>query len=273
MNPGNASVAPDVTVVMSCYNVARWAGAAIESILRQTCRDFEFIIVDDGSADNTLAVIKGFADRDARIRIVAKPHTGVSDSRNIGIAHARGRWIAILDADDEACPERLEKQVDYMQKHPEVDILGAGVELICSDADAHYTAVPPEEHDQIVKNVFKKTFFFHSTVMMKKTFLEEVGGYDRTCRRCQDLELWIRGIRRGYTYHNLQEVLGKYRTNDYRQTWKTIGYYFIASVYISLRHKYFIKGLTASLIELVKNVLVRFRLYRPASIRRRGADG
>ena len=115
---------PLVSVVMPVYNRERYVGAAIESILAQTFTDFEFIIVDDGSTDHSVDVIKRFPD--PRIRLIQMPkNQGISAARNAGNELARGEFIAVMDSDDIALPRRLEKEVSYMRKHPEVGLCGA----------------------------------------------------------------------------------------------------------------------------------------------------
>lgn len=261
---------PEVTVLMACFNAERWLAEAIESVLSQTYATFEFIIIDDGSTDTTLGIVRRYEKVDSRIKVIAKSNRGLADSLNIGISQARGQWIARMDADDWSYPERLERQVAFIREHPEVDVLGTGAELIGTDDEVWNVIFLPEKHSQIVKTAFKKTLFFHPSVMMKKSFLEEVGGYDDKLLRSQDFELWVKGIKHGYIYHNLQEVLLKYRTNNYQMAIKNITNSFISCIVISLRYRYFIKGLKSAFIGLLKNMLVHYGMYRPMSIRRKG---
>ena len=117
---------PEVSVLMSCYNASRWLHEAIDSVLTQTFENFEFVLVDDGSTDDTWNIIQSYRDRDERIVPISKKNTGLPDSLNVGIAKARGAWIARLDADDVCEPTRLEEQVKFVSKHPEVVLLGTG---------------------------------------------------------------------------------------------------------------------------------------------------
>src|SRR3954447_7753370 len=103
--------APTVSVLMPCYNAERFLPEAIQSILDQTFRDFEFVIVDDGSTDNTRNVLRMFAEGDDRIRVIDNDHGGISGALNRGIQECRGEWIARMDGDDIALPDRLEKQI------------------------------------------------------------------------------------------------------------------------------------------------------------------
>ncbi|MBI5094602.1 MAG: glycosyltransferase family 2 protein [Candidatus Hydrogenedentes bacterium] len=113
------SAAPAVSVVMSVYNGERYLAEAIESILGQTYRDFEFIIIDDGSTDESLKIVEGYASRDNRIRLVSRPNRGLAAALNDGIEIARAPIIARMDADDVSLPKRFEKQMLYMAQHPE----------------------------------------------------------------------------------------------------------------------------------------------------------
>ena len=109
---GNSSpAAPRVTVVTPAYNVGRYIGEAVDSVLRQTFPDFEYLVVDDGSADDTAQVIKSHGNEDPRLRLIQIAHSGLSAARNAGIREARGRYIALLDGDDRWRPKFLERQV------------------------------------------------------------------------------------------------------------------------------------------------------------------
>src|SRR5687767_6042714 len=99
---------PECSVVMSCYNASAWLSEALDSVLNQTFQDFELIIVDDGSTDDTRKIIEEYAARETRIVSIVKANSGLADSLNVGVARARGRWVARLDADDVCEPERLE---------------------------------------------------------------------------------------------------------------------------------------------------------------------
>src|SRR2546430_2514522 len=107
---------PEVSVLMSCYNATRWLHEAIHSVLVQTHDKFELILVDDGSTDETWNIIQSYRDRDQRIVAISKKNTGLADSLNVGIARAKGAWIARLDADDLCEPTRLEEQLDFVRK-------------------------------------------------------------------------------------------------------------------------------------------------------------
>src|SRR6056297_1507561 len=114
-----------VTVLMSCYNGQKWIGNAIESVLNQTFKDFEFIIIDDGSTDSSVNIIKNYLDKDQRVRLIEKENTGLPDSLNVGVNNARGKWIARLDADDLCESQRLEKQLKVANSDDSLVLIGS----------------------------------------------------------------------------------------------------------------------------------------------------
>ncbi|MEA2735824.1 MAG: hypothetical protein QOE14_2275, partial [Humisphaera sp.] len=122
-----APIAPAVSVLMPVYNAARYLAEAVESILAQTFRDFEFVIVDDGSTDRSPAMLDEYAKRDSRIRIIRRPNTGIVGALNDAIAESKAALIARMDADDVSLPDRLEKQVAYLRDHAECVALGSRV--------------------------------------------------------------------------------------------------------------------------------------------------
>ena len=124
------TASPAVTVLMSVFNGEAYLRKAIESILGQTFFDFEFLIINDGSTDDTGAILEHEAKRDARIKVFEQDNQGLVGSLNFGLSKARGRLIARIDADDIAYPQRLEKQVAYMAKHTELLALGSAITLI-----------------------------------------------------------------------------------------------------------------------------------------------
>ncbi|MBE9228701.1 glycosyltransferase family 2 protein [Phormidium sp. LEGE 05292] len=109
-----------ISVIMAAYNASEFIAQAIESILNQTYREFEFIIVDDGSTDNTLEIAKRYAEKDSRVRVIQSSHIGMSAVRNLGVSESKYPWIAIMDADDIALPEKFEKQIKAIQENPKV---------------------------------------------------------------------------------------------------------------------------------------------------------
>lgn len=189
---------PKVSILMSCYNSAAFLSEAIKSILVQTFTDFEFILIDDGSTDQTFAIINDYRDRDLRIVAIKKQNTGLTDSLNVGLATARGKWIARLDADDIALPGRLDDQVSFVQKNPDVVLVGSG----CIEIDQNGEFVKrhgyPSHHHRLKKNLIRhKKFFPHSSAFFRLDLAVSLGGYNPRMPRSQDWDLWFRLSEKG----------------------------------------------------------------------------
>jgi glycosyltransferase involved in cell wall biosynthesis len=143
---------PRVSVVLPVWNGARFLATAIESVLAQTCQSLELLVVDDGSNDATREIAKGFADRDARVTVLALgTHVGIVRALNAGIAAATGEYVARMDADDVAVPSRLETQIALLDAHPECVAVGSAVEVIDEDGQQIGEASYPERHDDIAR--------------------------------------------------------------------------------------------------------------------------
>ncbi len=197
----------EVSVIMSCFNAESTIHTAIKSILNQTFDNFEFIIIDDGSTDKTRIALKEFAQNDKRIRLrFNSSNQGLAASLNIGIQMAHAPFIARMDADDESIAERLEKQLQYISLHKDIDILGSGVWYKSGTGELLEIKLLPERHDEIVKLMFKKTPVFHPTILIKKEVFKLYGMYDPSVTWAEDSDLWYR-IYDKVRFHNLQEPL------------------------------------------------------------------
>ena len=183
---------PRVSVIMSVFNGLPHLHQAIDSILSQTLFDFEFIIIDDASTDNTIEVLKGY--QDSRLRLIFnKENVGVTESLNRGLQAARGEYIARIDADDVATPGRLQIQVDFLDAHPKIGLVGSWYHKI-SDLNAQRRELVQVEtsNAEIQQKMLYCPIFAHSTVMFRKKCIEEVGPYDTAFRLAQDKDLWFR---------------------------------------------------------------------------------
>lgn len=192
MNPSTMPTLA-ITVLMSCYNATRWLEEAINSVLNQTFKEFEFIIVDDGSTDDTLKIIHQFAARDHRIVIIAKPNTGLADSLNVGLAKARGEWVARLDADDICAPNRLKQQYEYARAHQKVVFIGSGLTEIDQYGHSVKTHHYPSQHTFLLKRLQTlQPFPAHSSAFYLTTAVRALKGYRPRIKRAEDLDLWLR---------------------------------------------------------------------------------
>lgn len=201
--------APSVSVVMSVFNGERFLREAVQSILNQSFCDFEFIVINDGSTDNSGSILDSYQRRDPRVRAYHQENRGLIESLNRGCGLAQGRYIARMDADDIAVSDRLARQIDFMEEHPEVAVLGGAVEFIDETGKALRVARHPLHHREIQRVLFDSSFMWHPSVVMRKAALIRVGGY-RNVAHAEDYDLWLR-VADHFQMANLPEVLLKYR--------------------------------------------------------------
>lgn len=201
---------PLVSVVMSVFNKDRYLHKAIESILGQTFRDFEFIIVNDASSDKTLPIIRSYMRKDKRIRLINNDHNlKIAHSLNIGISNALADLIARMDADDIALPQRLENQYLFLKKHPAVAIVGTNILIIDENEKEIWKRGYPTRSRDIKKIMFRYSPFAHPTVMFRKKIFQEFGGYDPRMIPCEDIDFWFK-IGAKYNFGNIPKTLLKY---------------------------------------------------------------
>ena len=199
-----------VSVVMAVFNEVKKIAAAIDSIIDQSFTDWELIVIDDGSLDSTAEVIQRYIKEEPRIRLIEnKKNLGLAASLNRGVAAAQGCFIARMDGDDVCYPERLQKQVEYLQLHPNIAVVGANARMVSTDGRQIGMTNMPVSPDEIKRLIIKLNPLIHPLVMFRKSFFEDIGGYDSDLRRKQDYDLWLRGVD-SYLYSNLKDVLLDY---------------------------------------------------------------
>jgi glycosyltransferase involved in cell wall biosynthesis len=201
---------PAISVVMSVFNGQAFLSEAVESILNQTFRDFEFIIIDDGSTDKTSEILSAYASRDPRIRILRHENKGRAASLNIGIAHAKSNYIARMDADDIALPHRFQQQIDFLEQHPEVGLLGGAVELIDKSGQVIGTVQSALQDSEIKSIMLHGNPMWHPAVVMRKSVVLAAGGYRKPLVDADDYDLFLRMGERSQIA-NLGAVVLKYR--------------------------------------------------------------
>ncbi|WP_181919650.1 glycosyltransferase [Alkalilimnicola ehrlichii] len=198
---------PRVTVLLAVYNSERSISKCVESILEQSFKDFELLIVDDGSTDQTADIIRRASKKDNRIRILSNSsNLGLGASLAWGVDEAVGEYLIRIDADDVCLPDRLERQVRHLDQNPEVDVLGGAALEVDSSGKQIGVRCMPAEHDDIMACIWANPFI-HPTVAFRRRRLLDVGSYDPELRRRQDYELWFRCAERGLRFANLQEPL------------------------------------------------------------------
>jgi len=199
-----------VSVVMSVFNGAEFLSETIDSILNQSFPDFEFIIVDDGSTDATADILSKYVLRDGRIRVLGNGKQGRAASLNLGISLANGKYVANTDADDLAMPGRLEEEVAFMERNPEVGVLGSAFDVITNSGDVIDTIRCPLEDSQIRSAMLRCNPICHSSVLLRKGIVLASGGYRSTFEPSEDYDLWLR-LSEGSRLANLYNVLVRYR--------------------------------------------------------------
>jgi glycosyltransferase involved in cell wall biosynthesis len=203
--------APALSVVMAAYNPGPSLNEAVASIREQTFEDWELVLVDDGSDEDNEQEIVRLAAEDERIRIVRNEvNLGLATALNRGWQSARSALIARMDADDLSLPERFQQQFAFLRKRPDVAVLGSGATIVDASGRTRGLYRPAEEHDEILARILTRTPFVHPSVVIRRRFLERLGGYDPCLRRAQDFDLWLRGVHI-FRYHNLTEPLIIYR--------------------------------------------------------------
>ena len=201
-----------VSVVMPVYNGEKYLREAVESILAQTFRNFELIAVDDGSTDGSASILAGYRQQDERIVILThSKNQGIVSALNRGLEIAQGKYIARMDADDVSLPERFERQVEFLETHPQVGVLGS--EAIFMDSQGQDIARMAQTHDDlsIRWTSLLANVFFHPTVMFRRAVLTEFNlGYQPGLQSGQDYDLWVHMLEHTQGA-NLDQPLVRYR--------------------------------------------------------------
>ena len=195
---------PAVSVLMGVWNGAPRVREAIESVLGQTLGDLELVVVDDGSTDATASILGSFGD--PRVRVTRQRRGGLTSALRSALGLARAPLVARLDADDVALPERLERQRDFLERHPEVGLLGTAAREVDGIGREVGVVRPPTEDAALRGALIRHNPFVHSSVMMRRSALEQAGGYDPSFPVAQDYDLWMR-MSRVTRMANLPEAL------------------------------------------------------------------
>ncbi len=208
----NKPVMAKVSVIMSVKDAEAYLEEAVNSILSQSFRDFEFIIVDDGSKDRSPAILKKFSRDDKRIQVITNAENiGLPRSLNKAIESASGEYMARMDADDISMPQRFEKQAAFLDGNPDVGLLGTSYYGIDDKGTAVSRNMVPAKDEDIRKSLIRGNPFCHPSVMIRKSVLDKVGLYKEEFRHTEDYELWFRMAGSGAKMANLEDLLFKRR--------------------------------------------------------------
>lgn len=222
---------PKISVTMPVYNGGKYLKESIESVLNQTYKDFELIVVDDGSTDESDSIIKSF--QDSRIKVLKLKHGGIVKALNEGIEQAVGDYIIRADADDVSDSERFEKLYNYMESNKEIAICGSwAISINEKGENVGEMKYPPIGNRELKKYALLHNPFIHPAVIFRRQEILEVGKY-RNFKHNEDYELWTRVLRKN-SGHNIPEFLIKYRIHSNQITKKSNLKMRLVGIYVRL---------------------------------------
>jgi glycosyltransferase involved in cell wall biosynthesis len=212
----NTSSYPLVSVIIPVYNGAKYLRDSIDSVISQTYELIEVIVVDDGSQDSTREIIESYQ---SQVKGLHKLNGGVASALNLGILHARGEYIAWLSHDDLYCSQKIEKQVLFMEQHPQVGVCYTDFEIV--DANRRHVSiihVPWRPRQEMAHYFLRNMYINGSTTMIRKCCFEKIGLFNEQLMRTQDIEMWLR-IAQFYEFGHLPLVLIQSRSHPEQGTW------------------------------------------------------
>ena len=215
-------MAATVSVVIPTHNASRYIVDALESVFSQTYQDFEIIVVDDASSDDTEEVLKSYADR---VVYIKQSHAGSAVARNRGLLRSSGKYIAFLDADDLWLPSKLEKQVDLAEQHPEAVLVYTDfnrTESVSESLDSGLARRKEREIGKEFRSMLRQNFLHTSSVLIRRNALADAGLFDPQLINAQDWDLWVRLADIG-SFVFVDEILTHYRLHE-AQSVKTAKY-------------------------------------------------
>lgn len=214
-----------ISVLMSVYNADKYLTEAMDSILAQTYSDFEMIVVNDKSTDESGDILTAFAQKDPRIVILENvQNIGLTKSLNRGLAIAKGEYVARMDADDISAPDRFQKQVAFLDMHPDYSFVSCIGRYIDENGNPERLRPFPETNEEIYAMMPKVDAVMHPGVMFRREDIARIGNYCEDFRVVQDYDLWFRGMAAGYKFYNIQEPLVLFRRDESYNTRKSRAY-------------------------------------------------
>jgi len=209
INYDSHRTSPLISVIIPSYNRANFIKRSLNSVFEQSYKNFEIIVVDDGSTDDTENFIKNYPDR--RIRYIKHTENrGVPSARNTGIKAARGEYITFLDSDDEIYPKKFEIQINRLRDLPDsYGLIYSGYSLFINSTDEHVMDIVPEEYDNICDALLKRCIFAVHTPLVRKICFEKCGLFDESLPGCEDWDMWIR-LSQHYEFTFVPDILAKF---------------------------------------------------------------
>ncbi len=209
---------PTVSIIMPVYKTAPYLREAMDSMLSQTFEDFELIILDDCSPDNAEEILDTYTDPRI-VRYKGEKNVGLSNILNIGIGMAQGKYIARMDSDDLSMPDRLQIQVNYLESHPEIDLVSVGMQLFGAKEEIWVREPNPEKVKIIA--LFHSPILHASSMWRRERFEENGLRFRQEMVPSEDYDLWTRALVKGLKLMNLRQVLYKYRIHPAQATTRT----------------------------------------------------
>ena len=270
-----------ISVITPVYNGEKFLAWAVQSVINQSYQHWELLLIDDGSTDNSMQCMTAWAKRDSRIKVLFHPghaNRGVSATRNLGIQHAQGEYVALLDCDDEWLPNKLAKQACLLEEHPDavlvyskaVSVDEDGVELAKSRHHFNFPQICgnglPETRDATVTGMINDTVWMPTlTVIMKTDGVRKVGGFDETLKLQIEDHLIFTLLATAGSVYMIDEILAKYRVhkNAYTQTnqWRYSMLEYYDQLYVKLPTSYQ-RTITTARLKLIANKLVSIQSFR-----------
>jgi glycosyltransferase involved in cell wall biosynthesis len=217
---------PGVSVLMPCYNASNTLEEALQSLIEQTYQDFEIVAVDDGSIDSTPSILSRWSQEGnfgSRLRVLTQAHCGIIPALNSGLSACRGNFIARMDTDDRCHPQRLEKQIQFLDSHPDIAVLGCLVRLFPEGSVREGFRIYVDwlntlvTNEQICREIFVESPLAHPSVMVQREWLDQVGGYQEHGWP-EDYDLWLRMYLQGASFAKVPQVLLDWRESPERLT-------------------------------------------------------
>ncbi len=241
----NAFVKPTVSVIMPVYNAGSYLKSAIDSVLDQEYTDFEFIIINDGSTDDSLKTIKKYAEKDSRIKLFSRKNEGYASALNWAIDLSNGKYIARMDADDISQKDRFKEQVTYLDKHPECAVLACRIQPVdensspISEWEADRIALEPK---QIRSLMIKENCIAHPSIMARASIMHHFR-YDASLSPSEDYDLWLRLLSDNFQIHKLNQKLVLYRIHSASVSQTSIRQTSVQRKYLTVKSRFLAKQL------------------------------
>ncbi len=202
-----------VSIILPCHNGAKYLPRALKSVQAQTFTDWDLVVVDDGSDDETASIVTEFAGNDDRIKLVINPkNLGIQKSLNRGLVALRGEYVARIDDDDEWVDrDKLKKQVEFLDNNPEHGIVGTGIIEVDENGAEIFRYRQPLRDEDVRRKILKQNCFTHSSVMFRRSAVIDLGGYPETeeTRNVEDYDLWLR-LGEHWKFANLPDYATKF---------------------------------------------------------------